>query len=118
MTIEQFTGSRAELRRSFELAEDSARELDAYIDAGTVLVALHDEIIGHVQITDTPRAGEAEIKNMAVDPAHHGRGVGRALIDAAAVHARAQGRSTLVVATAAADIGNLRFYQRTGFRMR
>jgi hypothetical protein len=32
--------------------------------------------------------------------------------------ARAEGRATLVVATAAADIGNLRFYQRLGFRMR
>ena len=29
-----------------------------------------------------------------------------------------QGRSRLLVATAAADIGNLRFYQRVGFRMR
>jgi hypothetical protein len=32
--------------------------------------------------------------------------------------ARSEGRSTLLVATAAADIGNLRFYQRLGFRMR
>jgi hypothetical protein len=32
--------------------------------------------------------------------------------------ARSEGRATLVVATAAADIGNLRFYQRLGFRMR
>jgi hypothetical protein len=31
---------------------------------------------------------------------------------------RDEGRLTLVVATAAADIGNLRFYQRLGFRMR
>jgi hypothetical protein len=31
---------------------------------------------------------------------------------------RAGGGSELVVATAAADIGNLRFYQRLGFRMR
>jgi hypothetical protein len=32
--------------------------------------------------------------------------------------ARGEQRATLVVATAAADIGNLRFYQRLGFRMR
>jgi hypothetical protein len=39
---------------------------------------------------------------------------------AAADHAPARcgGRSTLLVATAAADTGNLRFYQRLGFRMR
>jgi RimJ/RimL family protein N-acetyltransferase len=32
--------------------------------------------------------------------------------------ARDVGRSRLVVATAAADVGNLRFYQRLGFRLR
>jgi hypothetical protein len=32
--------------------------------------------------------------------------------------AREERRATLVVATAAADVGNLRFYQRLGFRMR
>jgi hypothetical protein len=57
--IETYSGPRANLRRLFELAEDSVAELDSYIDAGRVLVA-----------------------------------------------------------TAAADIGNLRFYQRQGFRMR
>jgi GNAT superfamily N-acetyltransferase len=44
--------------------------------------------------------------------------VGRALIEAAVDVARAERRSTVLVATAAADIGNLRFYQRAGFRLR
>ena len=39
-------------------------------------------------------------------------------MSAAIAHARVKARSTLVVATAAADTGNLRFYQRFGFRMR
>ena len=38
--VERFTGPRGELRALFEEAEDSAPELDAYIDAGEVLVAL------------------------------------------------------------------------------
>ena len=58
------------------------------------------------------------MKSTAVDPAHQRRGFGRALMEAALEHARRDGRSTLVVATAAADIGNLRFYQRLGFRLR
>ena len=61
--------------------------------------------------TAGPEAGE--IKNMAVEPAYRGRGIGRALI-AAAVDRTRERRSTLAVATAAADVGNLRFYQRTG----
>ena len=47
-----------------------------------------------------------------------GRGVGRALVEAAVALARREGRSTVLVATAAADTGNLRFYQRLGFRLR
>jgi ribosomal protein S18 acetylase RimI-like enzyme len=117
--VDEHTGPRADLRSLFELAEDSSQELDAYIDAGRVLVAVEgDRIVGHVQVTETGRRAEAEIKNMAVDPSHQRRGIGGALVGAAIALARDDGRSTLVVATAAADTGNLRFYQRLGFRMR
>jgi ribosomal protein S18 acetylase RimI-like enzyme len=117
--VAEHTGPRAELRWLFELAEDSQQALDAYIDAGRVLVAIDgDRVVGHLQITDTGEPGEAEVKNMAIGPAHQRRGIGRDLMTAAIALAREEGRSTLVVATAAADSGNLRFYQRLGFRMR
>jgi ribosomal protein S18 acetylase RimI-like enzyme len=117
--IELHAGPRAELRPLFELAEDSAQELDAYIDAGRVLVALEgDTILGHLQLTETGNTQALEIKNTAVDPERQRRGIGRTLMEAAIELAREDGRSTLVVATAAADTGNLRFYQRLGFRMR
>ncbi len=113
------TGPRAGLRALFSEAEDSAAQLDGYIDAGEVLVAVaQDRVVGHLQLTEAAEADASEIKNMAVEARDRGRGVGRLLVRAAIEHARAQGRSRLVVATAAADIGNLRFYQRVGFRMR
>jgi ribosomal protein S18 acetylase RimI-like enzyme len=119
IAVREHSGPRAPLRGLFALAEDSAEQLDAYIDAGRVLVAgAGAEVVGHLQLTETGRPGELEIKNMAVLPERQGRGVGRALVTAALGVARAEGRATLVVATAAADIGNLRFYQRLGFRMR
>ena len=71
-----------------------------------------DGIVGHLQLVD------GEIKNMAVAPSHRGLGIGRALIDAAVERSRAGGRTTITVATATADVGNLRFYQRAGFRFR
>ena len=84
-----------------------------------MLVArIDDRVVGHLQLVQTSDADRNEIKNMAVEPAHRGRGIGRALIDAAVETARAQGHATLAVATAAADIGNLRFYQRVGMRLR
>ena len=117
--IETYRGSRDKLRALFELAEDSAAELDSYIDAGRVLVAVSGgEVIGHLQLTGTGDPRQAEIKNMAVLEARQGQGVGRRLIQAVVTIAAAEAVTTLLVATAAADIGNLRFYQRQGFRMR
>lgn len=117
--VEPHAGPRSQLRPLFELAEDSAAELNGYIEAGRVLVAIKgDDVAGHLQLTETGSATELEVKNMAVLPAMQGRGVGRALMAAAIELAGAEARSTLIVATAAADIGNLRFYQRLGFRMR
>ena len=117
--IEIHRGSRNSLRALFELAEDSAAELDSYIDAGRVLVARSgSEVIGHLQLTGTGDPCQAEIKNMAVREERQGQGVGRRLVQAAADLAAAEAVTTLLVATAAADIGNLRFDQRQGFRMR
>jgi ribosomal protein S18 acetylase RimI-like enzyme len=116
--IERYTGPRGRLRWLFEEAEDSARQLDAYLDAGEVLVAIADgQVVGHLQLVDEAD-GAVEIKNMAVAATHRGRGIGRSLVRAAIELARAQGRCVLTVATASADIGNLRFYQRVGFRLR
>jgi ribosomal protein S18 acetylase RimI-like enzyme/catechol 2,3-dioxygenase-like lactoylglutathione lyase family enzyme len=111
------SGSRTELRGLFEEAEDSASELDAYIDDGEVLVAIAGgRVLGHLQLTTQGDRGE--IKNMAVVAEHRGRGIGRRLVEAALARAGRRRLTAVVVATAAADVGNLRFYQRCGFRLR
>ena len=118
MRIRLHTAPREELRGLFALAEDSERLLDGYLHDGRVLVAGDgDAIVGHLQLTDAGERADAEIKNMAVLPGWQGRGIGRALVTAAIALARAEGRPRLLVATAAADTGNLRFYQRLGFRL-
>jgi predicted N-acetyltransferase YhbS len=119
MTIELHSGDRQALRPLFELAEDSAAQLDAYLGTGRVLVAREGgEVVGHLQLAETGRPGEREIKNMAVRESHQGRGIGRELVTAALELARREHAAVVLVATAAADTGNLRFYQRMGFRMR
>jgi N-acetylglutamate synthase-like GNAT family acetyltransferase len=76
--IETYGGPRDDLRALFELAEDSAAELDSYIDAGRVLVATSDgEIIGHLQLTGTGDPRQVEIKNMAVRETRQRHGIGR-----------------------------------------
>jgi lactoylglutathione lyase len=118
LAVERYAGPRDELRALFEEAEDSTTELNAYIDDGDVLVAITaGHVVGHLQLVDAG-TDASEIKNMAVEAPYRRRGIGGRLIDAAVELTRARGRSTLAVATAAADVGNLRFYQLAGFRMR
>src|SRR5947199_292892 len=51
--VEPFSGPHSELRALFEEAEDSAQELDAYIDDGAVLVATTSRgVVGHLQLID------------------------------------------------------------------
>jgi len=116
--VVRYAGSRAALRPLFELAEDSPVQLDSYLAAGRVLVAMVGaEVVGHLQLVGIGRPGGAEIKNMAVREDHQGCGVGGRLVRAAIELVAAEAGSVLLVATGAADVGILRFYQRQGLRM-
>jgi len=109
------TGERARLRGLFELAEDSTERLEVAIGRGRVLVATDGgEIVGFLQLVADD---EIELTAMAVAEDRQGAGIGRALVERAVAECRAEGFSTLLVATAAAGTGALRFYQRQGFRM-
>lgn len=116
MIVYHHDGDRDQLRPLFREADDSEQQIDAYLDLGAVFVA-EDEggIVGHLQLITG--ADEAELKSMAVAESRRGTGVGRALVRAALDHCRQNAVRRLLVATAAADTGNLRFYQRQGFRM-
>ena len=117
MIISRHEGSRNDLRELFEMAEDSAAQLNSYIDAGEVFVARDagERVVGHLQLIPLDIAS-GEIKNLAVVPGHRRRGVGGALVYHAIDVSRSNGWSRLMVRTATADTGNLRFYQRLGFR--
>ena len=112
------TADRAKLRSLFELAEDSPQRLAASIDLGHVLVATDDgQVVAYLQLVESDERGDVELRSMAVAADRQREGIGRALVERAISECRAEGRGTLLVATGSADIGNLRFYQRLGFRM-
>jgi GNAT superfamily N-acetyltransferase len=116
--VSEHTGSHRDLAWSFREAEDSEPMLEAYIDLGRVWVARapSGEVIGHLQAV--PRDGDTwEVTNTAVNPSSRGQGVGRLLLEHAVAEARSAGVTRVILATATADVGNLRFYQRCGFRM-
>jgi ribosomal protein S18 acetylase RimI-like enzyme len=117
MRIEWFDGSREALADLFALADDSEPAVRGYRDLGRVLVARDGPaVIGHAQLIDGEREGEAELKSLAVREDRQGEGVGRLLVERAAAECREDHRHTLLLSTAAADTHVLRFYQRLGFR--
>ena len=110
-------GSRQELWPLFELADDSALAIRQYIDLGLVHVALLGGIaIGHAQIV--PHEVRLwELRSLAVLAPYRESGVGTRLVRRSLSWVREHGAERLLVATAAADLDNLGFYQRLGFRM-
>jgi GNAT superfamily N-acetyltransferase/catechol 2,3-dioxygenase-like lactoylglutathione lyase family enzyme len=117
-SVEWFEGAREQLADLFALADDSPAAVAAYRDLGCVLVAREGPtVVGHLQLVDGDRAGEAEIKSLAVREGRQGAGIGRMLVQRAIAACREEERATLLVATAAADTRVLRFYQLLGFRM-
>ena len=113
-----YDGPRARLRPLYELADDSSAQIDSYIELGRVLVARDDqgEIIGHLQLVAGRTPETVELKSIAVRPDRQGSGVGGRLVERAAATSRDDGLRALTVTTAVADLDNLRFYQRCGFR--
>lgn len=118
IAIAAHVGDRAELMALFALADDSPTAVATYLHDGVVLVARdRDRAIGHVQLVVTSEPGVAEIASIAVESSWQRRGLGARLVGAALSRARDEGAQRVRLATATADIGNLRFYQRLGFRM-
>lgn len=118
LLLQTFTGERRQLEALFAYADDSPREIASYIHAGAVLVAVRgDELVGHIQLVPGEVADSWELKSMAVEPTLRGQGLGRRLVEAGVQKARELGARVLCVSTASAGTGQLRFYQRLGFRM-
>jgi ribosomal protein S18 acetylase RimI-like enzyme len=119
LQIQIHRGSRDELQPLFEEADDSEREIAGYRGLGEVLVAiLDDEIVGELQIIESGSPSVFEIKSLAVHEDHRSRGIGAALVQTARSYCLERDGRLLLVATAAASIPALQFYQRQGFRIR
>jgi ribosomal protein S18 acetylase RimI-like enzyme len=111
-------GPRASLQALFAEADDSDEQIASYRDLGEILVAVDEgKIIGHAQVVGTDEEGTFEIKSLAVREERRSQGVGAKLVAAACEHCRLRGGRLVFVATAAASIPALQFYQRQGFRV-
>ena len=106
---------------------DEMRDVAARADCCTVFAAVDAEtgaVLGSVTYVPGPgtplsekeRDGEAGFRMLAVAPEAQGRGVGRALVDACIVRARADGRRRLVLLTLPAMWKARALYESMGFQ--
>lgn len=116
IVVELFRGERRKLLPLFREADDSEDAIKSYLSLGEVLVARRPrKIVGYVQLIS--RGTDWEIKSLALMTECRRQGIGSALVRESMKRAFAAGAVRVVVATATADINNLEFYQRLGFRM-
>ena len=96
------------------VGDEQADMIARYLDRGTLL-ALYDGGLRAVCVVTEEGPGVFEIKNLAVEPAFHRRGYGRAMVERAVRDCRAAGGRRLLVGTGDSPL-TLPFYQACGFR--
>lgn len=94
------------------LADEQESMVDTYLDRGRVFVLEEDGVKAQAVVTDEG-GGVYELKNLAVAPAHQGKGYGRMMADWLFFHLPRL--NTLIVGTGESP-ATLGFYRRCGFR--
>lgn len=94
------------------LADEQEDMIDRYLDRGTMYVLLDGGVKAECVLTDEGN-GVLEIKNIATEPAYHGMGYGKALIEFVAEKYRSR-YSVLQVGTGDSPL-TIPFYERCGF---
>jgi len=98
------------------LADPSVTMINSYLPFSDVYVLEQKKqvIAVYVLLKDNDAM---EIKNIAVSPAHQGKGLGKILLQDAAQRARAGGFRKLCIGTGNSSIAQLYLYQRQGFEI-
>lgn len=99
------------------LADPSEEALMAYLPYSSIYLAyLQNELVAQYVLYPID-AQELEIKNIAVDEAYQGKGLGKLLLKDATQRAIDAGYETLSIGTSNASIGQLYLYQQQGFEL-
>ena len=112
MNVEQVTEDKKRYLSLLLLADEQESMIDRYLDRGTMFILDDGGVKGECVVTDEGN-GVLEIKNLAVEPACHRMGYGRALIDYVADRYRGQ-YAVLQVGTGDSPF-TIPFYEACGF---
>lgn len=99
------------------LADPSKEIVDRYLKNSGVYTAILDgESVGVIVLFPIS-SNEIEIKNVAVNPALQGQGIGTYLIENVIQLATSKNKKSLHIGTANSSIGQLSLYQKLGFEI-
>lgn len=99
------------------LADPSREMIDSYLPHSDLYVASESgNVLGVVVLFPLDR-DTVEIKNLAVMPAHQGKGIGKWLLENSIVVAGQKHFKRLVIGTANSSLYQLALYQKVGFRV-
>ena len=112
MNVEQVTEDKKRYLSLLLLADEQENMIDRYLDRGTMFILDDGGVKGECVVTDEGN-GVLEIKNLAVEPACHRMGYGKALIDYVAAKYRGQ-YAVLQVGTGDSPF-TIPFYEACGF---
>ncbi|HSE12411.1 MAG TPA: GNAT family N-acetyltransferase [Rudaea sp.] len=99
------------------LADPSEQRIRRYLGGAHTFVGVKDAVTVSVLVLRLHDAARAEIMNISVAEACQRAGIGRAMLEFAATYAKERGALRLDVGTGNSSFGELRFYQRLGFRV-
>lgn len=112
MKITKVKENKKQYLRLLLLADEEEVMIDRYLDTGTMYVLEDDGVKSECVVTDEGE-GILEIKNIATDPAHHGKGYGRALIDF--LIREYAGRYAVLQVGTGDSPATIPFYEKCGF---
>ncbi len=99
------------------LADETIESINKYIHLTDLYVLERDNKMIAVFALQTINSDTVEIKNIAVDAAFQGQGIGRRLLKDAVNIAGEKGFKTIIIGTGDAGIKQLYLYQKSGFEM-
>ena len=99
------------------LADPSEQRIRQYLVGADAFVGIYGGAPVSVLVLHVGDSTQAEIMNVAVAVEHQRSGVGGAMLEFVAGYARQRGVLRLTVGTGNSSLGELRFYQRLGFRV-
>lgn len=99
------------------LADETIEAIDKYIHQSDIYVFERENQMIAVFALQTISSDTVEIKNIAVDTAFQGQGIGQGLLKDAISIAKEKGFKKIIIGTGDAGIKQLYLYQKVGFEI-